>query len=109
MEIKVYNNVLIVYLKGEVDQHKVSSIRNDIDRSLVENNAKHLIYDFTNVGFMDSSGIGMILSRYKSFSGTSNKLCLSGVSSNTMRLFDMVGLKDIIKIYNNVDEALLNV
>ncbi len=109
MEIKVYNNVLIVYLKGEVDQHKVSSIKGEIDKGLVANNAKHLIYDFTNVGFMDSSGIGMILSRYKSFNGTGNMLCLSGVSSNTMRLFDMVGLKDIIKIYNNVDEALMNI
>ncbi len=109
MEIKVYKNVLIVYLKGEVDQHKVSGIKGDIDKKIRENNTSHLIYDFSEVGFMDSSGIGMVLSRYKSFSGTNSKLYLCNVSDNTMRLFDMVGLKDIIKIFGSVDECLMQI
>ncbi len=106
MQIKIYKNVLIVYLEGEIDQHKVSMIKNNIDKSVRENKTVHMIYDFEKVSFMDSSGIGMILSRYKSFNGTSSKLCLCNVSSNTMRLFDMVGLKEIIKIYTNIDECL---
>ncbi len=108
MEIKVYRSVLIVYLKGEIDQHKVSSIRNEIDKKIRENKTVHLIYDFSDVGFMDSSGIGMVLSRYKSFSGSASKLFLTNVSDNTMRLFDMVGLKNIIKIYGSVDECLMH-
>ncbi len=108
MKINVYKNTLIVYLSGDIDQHKVSSMRDKIDRSMCFHNTKNLIFDFTDVEFMDSSGIGMVLSRYKSLDGTSGQLRLTGVSNNTMKLFDMVGLRKIIKIYNNVDECLMN-
>ncbi len=108
MDIKIYNNILVVYLKGDVDQHKVSKIVGEIDRAIVENNTKHIIFDFTEVDFMDSSGIGMVLSRYKSLNMSNGQLRLTGVSNNNMRLFDMVGIKKIIKIHNTVDECILN-
>lgn len=106
MIIKVYNDTLIIYLDGDIDQHKVSSIKDEIDDSIKKNNSKNIIFDFEKVDFMDSSGIGMVLSRYKSMDG--GHIRLSGVSDNNMRLFDMVGIKKIIKIYNTVDECLLS-
>ncbi len=108
MNIKIYKDVLIVFLSGDIDQHKVSSIRSDIDRAMVENKAKNLVFDFSKVDFMDSSGIGMVLSRYKSLNNTEGVLKLSGVTDNTMKLFDMVGMKKIIDIRNTVDECLLS-
>lgn len=108
MIIKSYKNVLVVFLSGDIDQHKVASIRNDIDKAMVENNAINLVFDFSEVDFMDSSGIGMVLSRYKVLNNKNGQLRISGASENTMRLFDMVGMKKIIQIYSTVDECLLS-
>lgn len=109
MIIKIYNDTLIIYLAGDIDQHKVSSIRDDVDSSIKNNNVRNIIFDFEKVDFMDSSGIGMVLSRYKSMGELGGKLILTSVSENTMRLFDMVGIKKIIDIFSSVDEALLSI
>ncbi len=108
MDIKIYKDVLIVFLSGDIDQHKVSNIKSDIDRAIAKNKSKNLVFDFAKVEFMDSSGIGMVLSRYKSLNNTNGILKISGTSENTMKLFDMVGLKKIIEIHNTVDECLLS-
>ncbi len=108
MIIKANNNTLVVYLDGDVDQHKVSNIKSMVDKAIIENNTKNIIFDFTKVDFMDSSGIGMVLSRYKTLENTSGEIALCGVSENTMKLFDMVGIKKIIKIYNTIEECLMN-
>lgn len=107
MIIKVYKDILIVYLIGDVDQHKVSSIVSEIDKKMNELRCRNLIFDFSQVDFMDSSGIGMVLSKYKSLSTTNGELKICNISDNNMRLFDMVGLKKIIKIHNNVDECIM--
>lgn len=108
MIIKTYKDTLVVFLTGDIDQHKVSSIRGEVDRATSLNNTKNLIFDFSDVDFMDSSGIGMVLSRYKILSNISGTLKLTGVSENTMKLFDMVGIRKIIEIYATVDECLLS-
>ena len=55
----------MVKLYGEIDQHCVSEIRDDIDRQIAIRNINSLIVDLGGVEFMDSSGIGMIMGRYK--------------------------------------------
>lgn len=108
MTIKIYKDTLIVFLSGDVDQHKVSSIKDEIDYQIKQCKTRNLIFDFSEVEFMDSSGIGMVLSRYKNLTSTNGQLSLSGVSENTMKLFDMVGLRKIIKIRQTVDECLVS-
>lgn len=57
-------DILIVSLCGEIDHHNAASIRREIDESMTAFHAKNLILDYSDVSFMDSSGIGLAMGRY---------------------------------------------
>ena len=62
-------DALTVHLCGEIDHCAAEGLRNEIEMQIVRQNAKRLILDFSQVTFMDSSGVGMIIGRYISFLG----------------------------------------
>ena len=64
-ETEQIGGALMVKLYGEIDQHCVSEIRDDIDRQIAIRNINSLIVDLGGVEFMDSSGIGIIIGRYR--------------------------------------------
>ena len=68
MYIKFDNkdNKLIVQLVGELDHHSAAEVRNKIDDRLEREKVTKLIMNFSGVTFMDSSGIGVVIGRYKS-------------------------------------------
>lgn len=76
MSVKIINedNKVIALLSGEIDHHNAKSLRQDIDFSLRENQPEELIMDFSEVGFMDSSGIGLVMGRYKLMQEIGGKL-----------------------------------
>ena len=55
--------VLIARLIGEIDHHSAEELRREIDARLDSCPVEHLCLDFGDVGFMDSSGVGLILGR----------------------------------------------
>ena len=57
--------VLYAYLSGEVDHDAAQSLRIQLDDALVSRTPQTLVLDFSGVGFMDSSGIGLILGRQR--------------------------------------------
>ena len=58
-------DALTVYLTGEIDHCVAEGLRNEIEMLIVAHDPHRLILDFSQVSFMDSSGIGMIIGRYK--------------------------------------------
>ena len=56
---------LIAVLSGEIDHHQVAPVRESIDEKIETQKPKELVLDFTDISFMDSSGIGLIMGRYK--------------------------------------------
>ncbi len=67
MSVKIINedNKVIALLSGEIDHHNAKSLRQDIDFFFVKISRKSLLWIFSEVGFMDSSGIGLVMGRYK--------------------------------------------
>ena len=63
---RISGNILISCIKGEVDHHSAMPLRQAIDKSMKAFDCSDLILDFSGVEFMDSSGIGMLIGRYKS-------------------------------------------
>ncbi len=111
MEIrfKKINNNLVVYPIGEIDHHTAEELRREIDLQCKKTQAKNIIVDFNHVNFMDSSGIGMIIGRYKYTHMNGGKTVVAGVSSSLKKIFTLSGLGRIITIYPTVEEALKNV
>lgn len=103
---KVSNNILIACIKGEVDHHSAAPLRSTIDGSMKAFGCRNLILDFSGVEFMDSSGIGVALGRYKKLSKSGGKLCISGCSEYIDKVLDMAGVFSIIPKTEDTDGAV---
>lgn len=101
-----YNDVLIVYLFGELDHHNAEVLRVKIDDRIDREGIKKVILSFQGVSFMDSSGIGAVIGRYKKINSKGGGLCVVDIDERINRVFELSGLYKIIKQYKNIDEAL---
>lgn len=106
IEVTCKENCLIVGLSGELDQHMADRIRSSLNHHLLKERICNIIFDFTEVDFMDSSGIGMILNRYKQVKKLGGELYLTGCGQSIIRLVRLSGLERIVKIKDTMDEAL---
>jgi len=106
LEFKNIDNTLIVKLVGELDHHVSKEIRNQLDDMILNMRSKNLIFDFEDLNFMDSSGIGVIIGRYKNINKLGGSVAVVGVSEKINKIFDLAGLYNIINKYENQSEAL---
>ncbi len=88
---------LVVKLAGEIDQSCAGIVRDKLDRELRLAQIKNLILDFADVAFMDSSGIGMILGRYKQINARGGKMMMIRIQPQVDRVLELSGLKKIIE------------
>ena len=95
----------VVALNGELDEMSVESLKGYIDPLLSDASATEIILDFTNLEFINSKGIGYIVSIHTHLAkdGRSMKIC--GANEAVMDVISLVGLTTIIPYFNNVEEA----
>ena len=89
-------NTVTVKPKGELDSNLAEKIRNPIDAEILKNNASKLVIDMRDIAFMDSSGIGLLIGRYKLMKRMNGKISVFGMCDQVMRIFRMSGLCQII-------------
>lgn len=97
---------LIIYITSDLDHHAVRSLRERADRMIQAGNARHIIFDFENVDFMDSSGIGLIMGRYKKVLFLGGKVAVTHVGKNVDRIFRISGLYQIMERYDTPAQAV---
>ena len=98
-ETEQIGGALVVKLYGEIDQHCVSEIRDDIDRQIAIRNINSLIVDLGGVEFMDSSGIGVIMGRYKRIYMLGGEVCAVHANERMKKILTMSGVTKIMQIY----------
>lgn len=103
-KIEKDSNTLIVNMNGEIDHHNSEIIKDKIDECIIRYHCKNLIIDLSIVEFMDSSGIGLILGRYKKISSLGGNMYLVG-NDKLRRILEMSGIHKIIKIFDSLDKA----
>lgn len=100
MEIKYLNKDDGIYaeLSGELDECSAEYVRISLDDLLtsVAKNKTKLVLDFSNVSFMDSTGIGVLLGRYNKFSKNDIMIYIKNPTSYVNRIFEMTGIYQII-------------
>lgn len=98
LTIQVESNVCRVTLSGELDHHAASEARTQIDGVLLDERAINALYlDLSGVTFMDSSGLGMILGRYRILAERGGRFVLSGASSYAERILKMAGIYALVE------------
>ena len=102
MEINLekIQNTLVVKLAGEIDHHSAADIRTAVDKELEFSPIKNIVFDFADVTFMDSSGIGMVIGRYKQVKARGGKTLIIRANPNVDKLLEMSGIKKIFEINN---------
>ncbi len=108
MEIKIENqkNVLKISLLGELDHHSAKEVREKADSIIDQGSIKHLVFDFSDVGFMDSAGIGVIIGRYNKIKDIGGRVIIINCSATVNRLLTMGGIFTLIMQADNMAEAL---
>lgn len=100
---------MIVRFYGELDHHMTEKTRNILDQRYMSNNLKNIIFDLTHLTFMDSSGIGLIMGRYKKCVERNGNVYIISNNVYIDRIIKMSGLEKIMKVFKNLDEAIENI
>lgn len=104
---------LVVKIYGELDHHVAGNVRESVDRELSRTGAVNIAFDFSGVTFMDSSGIGVIMGRYKVTKALGGRVIIYGASDAVKRIITMSGIDNIVVLSDSfedgIKEAALNV
>lgn len=92
------DNCLMVRLPEEIDHHKAGYICEMADWYIVKQNVEHVVFDFENTRFMDSSGIGIIMGRYKKITCFGGKVFIIHADRQIRRILFISGLDKILEI-----------
>ncbi|MFV9510745.1 anti-sigma F factor antagonist [Tepidibacillus sp. LV47] len=106
IEMEMEKNTLIVRLKGELDHHTSEMVREKIEKELDKGIVNNLLLNLEQLTFMDSSGLGMILGRYKKIRQLKGKMSICCVRPSIYKIFELSGLFKILSVYDNEVEAL---
>jgi stage II sporulation protein AA (anti-sigma F factor antagonist) len=87
-----------ISLSGEIDHHNAARIRESVDFLMEERMVDHLVMDFSKVTFMDSSGLALILGRYRKMRETGGSVEIVGVSPIVRRMLTLSGVDKLIEI-----------
>ncbi len=87
-----------VYLDGEIDHHSASLIRVSIDDAIIHKKPSVLVLDFENVTFMDSSGIGLVMGRYKLMKTVNGRIRVENLSPGAYKVMSLAGLQKLGEI-----------
>ncbi len=90
-------DTLVVRLHGELDHHSAERIRADLDTLIADERIAHLIIDMKALTFMDSSGIGVLIGRYRTLARRQGTVSVRNMNPLVSRIFQLSGLHQIIQ------------
>lgn len=101
-----YKNILIVKIDGDIDHHVCEALRYQIDTKLQDFRCKHILFSFTNVAFMDSSGIGVLIGRYKLVQKLGGLIAVAGANQKVQQIFQLSALDKLFPNFTTEQEAI---
>jgi len=94
----VIDNCLMVRLPEEVDHYRAAYICENADKLIVQEDVQHVVFDFEDTRFMDSSGIGIIMGRYRKIACFGGKVYVIHVDRQIQRILNMSGLNKVVEV-----------
>ena len=95
---------LTLKLTDEIDESKTDKLRRKIDNEITRFLPRKVIFDFSNVSFMDSAGIGMLIGRYKVVKMLGGVLEVKNCNKQVYKVFELSGILKIIPVINETEE-----
>ena len=82
---------LVAAVTGAIDHHNALLLREKVDRQIAAMRPAELCIDLSGVEFMDSSGLGFIMGRYRSMTGLGGKVSVKGAKGRVEAVLQMAG------------------
>ena len=89
---------LTAFLEGEIDHHSARSVRDSIDERVASLGPQLLVLDFSGSPFMHSSGVGLVLGRYRTMQQQGGELRVQGAKGTIRRILLLSGLDKLVRI-----------
>lgn len=106
IDMEVKQDVLCIRLSGELDHHTAETLREKISTAMEKNDILHLVLNLEKLTFMDSSGLGVILGRYKQVKLKNGEMVVCSISPPVRRLFELSGMFKIVRLESSEQFAL---
>lgn len=100
--IESSGETVIAYLIGEIDHHTAVLIREKIDDAITFEKPKTLVLDFKNVTFMDSSGIGLVMGRFRVIQNYGGNIMINNVTQSIKKIMELAGLSSLAVIKEKI-------
>lgn len=97
--IRQKDNVLIVTLPEEIDHHKTPGLAEQIDELWLNGTADKIVFDFARTRFMDSSGIGLLVGRYRKAESLGGQVFVCNVAGHMAKILRLSGVEKFIGKY----------
>ncbi len=106
IECRKKDNILIVTMEGDIDHHTCEKLRSVVDDTLEQIRGKHILFCFSKVSFMDSSGIGVLIGRYKLVQRLHGKIAVFGAGERIKEIFHLSALDQLFPIFETEEQAI---
>lgn len=97
---------LVARPTGELDLQVADTFRYQLERHLSTRGVKNLVLNLSRVSFIDSSGLGVILGRYRRLKAAGGEVAIVGPPPPVYRLLELAGLPKLVRFYASEEEAL---
>ena len=98
VKIETQGKSIRACIQGDIDHHSAFMIRKAVDAEISRRQPRLLILDFGEVTFMDSSGIGLVMGRYKLMKGIGGEIRVENLSAGAYRVMRLAGLERLGEI-----------
>lgn len=103
---KYSGRILVVDVHGELDHHSAPELKTEIETELDKGVVRHIVLNLQGLSFMDSSGLGVLLGRYKELAKWQGRMLAYGLQPVVEKLFRLTGLNRLIPVHNSLDSCL---
>ena len=102
---EAHGTTLVIHLPKELDHHNCRNLRYETDLLLSENYINRVVFDFSRTEFMDSSGIGVLLNRYKQMAGSGGRVTIYGAGKQILRILNIGGIPKFVSLFDTKEAA----
>lgn len=103
LEVQCRGAMLFADMQGEIDMYETEKIRQEVDRHIDADGICHLVFNFSQVSFIDSSGLGCVLGRYRRMQEKGGQTSIVGANPTVEKALLFSGIDRIIPLYPTIE------
>lgn len=95
---QMIDNYLMIRMPEEIDHHQAVMLSEEADRCILQKPVKNIVFDFEETHFMDSSGIGIVVGRYKKIACFGGQVYAVNANHQIKKIIELSGLKKVLNV-----------